>query len=234
MNLVGAGWPGESVAGLLPCTPCSGSSPGWLTPMATTPSPPLPRGGRPPAGRPRNPRLGRRPDAGWLVSPGLLRRRHGALGSAGQRRMPDRLDPQSWRCSGAAEPPPGALGDGRPGRTSGAARRPAGAASTRPSTPPALPAGCGIRGYVPRRGENGGQYPRRGVGCDGLRPAGDSDQAWALLGLINPINHARSADGVATYKLEPYVVAADVRACPPHVGRGGWAGTPAPPAGCTG
>jgi cellobiose phosphorylase len=85
-----------------------------------------------------------------------------------------------------------------------------------------LPAGY-IRGYVPGVRENGGQYTHAAVwAAMAFAQLGDTTQAWALLGLINPINHARSADGVATYKLEPYVVAADVYACPPHVGRGGW------------
>ena len=40
--------------------------------------------------------------------------------------------------------------------------------------------------------------------------------------MINPVNHARSAAAIATYKVEPYVVAADVYALAPHTGRGGW------------
>ena len=40
--------------------------------------------------------------------------------------------------------------------------------------------------------------------------------------MINPVNHARSPEGIATYKVEPYVVAADVYAVSPHTGRGGW------------
>ncbi len=40
--------------------------------------------------------------------------------------------------------------------------------------------------------------------------------------MINPVNHAMSPEGIATYKVEPYVVAADVYAVPPHTGRGGW------------
>ena len=40
--------------------------------------------------------------------------------------------------------------------------------------------------------------------------------------MINPLNHAKSPEGIATYKVEPYVVAADVYALPPHTGRGGW------------
>ena len=40
--------------------------------------------------------------------------------------------------------------------------------------------------------------------------------------MINPVNHAKSPEGIATYKVEPYVVAADVYALSPHTGRGGW------------
>jgi cellobiose phosphorylase len=51
---------------------------------------------------------------------------------------------------------------------------------------------------------------------------GDSRRAWELLAMINPVNHAKSPAAIATYKVEPYVVAADVYALPPHTGRGGW------------
>jgi len=48
------------------------------------------------------------------------------------------------------------------------------------------------------------------------------DEAAALLSLLNPINHARNRSNVHCYKVEPYVIAADVYADTPHVGRGGW------------
>jgi len=48
------------------------------------------------------------------------------------------------------------------------------------------------------------------------------DTAAALFSLLNPINHASTRAGVYRYKVEPYVIAADVYAVPPHVGRGGW------------
>jgi cyclic beta-1,2-glucan synthetase len=51
---------------------------------------------------------------------------------------------------------------------------------------------------------------------------GDSQRAWELFGMINPVNHANSEPAIATYKVEPYVVAADVYAVAPHTGRGGW------------
>ena len=51
---------------------------------------------------------------------------------------------------------------------------------------------------------------------------GDGDKAGELLSMLNPINHADSPTGVHRYKVEPYVVCADVYSMPPHVGRGGW------------
>jgi cellobiose phosphorylase len=40
--------------------------------------------------------------------------------------------------------------------------------------------------------------------------------------MINPVNHTGSPEAMATYKVEPYVVAADVYSVRPHTGRGGW------------
>jgi len=51
---------------------------------------------------------------------------------------------------------------------------------------------------------------------------GDRERAWELTTMMNPVNHARTPEGVATYKVEPYVIAADVYALAPHTGRGGW------------
>lgn len=50
----------------------------------------------------------------------------------------------------------------------------------------------------------------------------DSLRAWELLAIINPVSHGRSPEEIETYKVEPYIVAADVYALPPHTGRGGW------------
>lgn len=80
-----------------------------------------------------------------------------------------------------------------------------------------------IRGYVPGVRENGGQYTHAAIwAAMAFAELGDGERAWELLNMINPVSHALSADGVATYKAEPYVVAADVYAMAPHVGRGGW------------
>lgn len=80
-----------------------------------------------------------------------------------------------------------------------------------------------IRGYVPGVRENGGQYTHAAIWATmAFAALGDRERAWELMNLINPANHARTAAGVAAYKVEPYVVAADVYAVAPHVGRGGW------------
>jgi cellobiose phosphorylase len=51
---------------------------------------------------------------------------------------------------------------------------------------------------------------------------GDVERAWELMRMINPVQHGSTAESCAVYKVEPYVVTADVYAVSPHVGRGGW------------
>jgi cellobiose phosphorylase len=80
-----------------------------------------------------------------------------------------------------------------------------------------------IKGYVPGVRENGGQYTHSAIwAVMAFAALRDSRRAWELYSLINPVNHAADRQGVTTYAVEPYVVAADVYAVPPHVGRGGW------------
>ncbi|HSW62809.1 MAG TPA: glycosyl hydrolase family 65 protein, partial [Dissulfurispiraceae bacterium] len=80
-----------------------------------------------------------------------------------------------------------------------------------------------IKGYVPGVRENGGQYTHAAIWTVmAFAALGDSRRAWELLAMINPVNHGRTREEIATYKVEPYVVAADVYAVPPHTGRGGW------------
>ncbi|MBN2437940.1 MAG: cyclic beta 1-2 glucan synthetase [Deltaproteobacteria bacterium] len=80
-----------------------------------------------------------------------------------------------------------------------------------------------IKGYVPGVRENGGQYTHGAIwAAMAFASLGDGRRAWELLAMINPVNHADSPEAVATYKVEPYVVAADVYAVSPHAGRGGW------------
>jgi cellobiose phosphorylase len=80
-----------------------------------------------------------------------------------------------------------------------------------------------IRGYVPGVRENGGQYTHAAIwAAMAFSKLGDASLAHELFELINPINHARTAHESDRFKVEPYVVAADVYAFPPHAGRGGW------------
>jgi cyclic beta-1,2-glucan synthetase len=80
-----------------------------------------------------------------------------------------------------------------------------------------------IKGYVPGVRENGGQYTQAAIWLImAFAKLGNSKKAWELLDMINPINHSKTADEVAVYKVEPYVIAADVYALSPHIGRGGW------------
>lgn len=80
-----------------------------------------------------------------------------------------------------------------------------------------------IQGYVPGVRENGGQYTHAAIwAAMAFARMGDKRRAWELFTMINPVNHARSPEQSATYKVEPYVVAADVYAVTPHTGRGGW------------
>jgi len=80
-----------------------------------------------------------------------------------------------------------------------------------------------IKGYVPGVRENGGQYTHAAIwAVMAFARLGDNRRAWELFSMINPVNHARSSEETATYKVEPYVAAADVYALSPHTGRGGW------------
>ncbi len=80
-----------------------------------------------------------------------------------------------------------------------------------------------IKGYVPGVRENGGQYTHAAtwlVLAAALQ--GRGGRAFELFDLLNPIKHATDPASVARYKVEPYVVAADIYGLPPHTGRGGW------------
>jgi cyclic beta-1,2-glucan synthetase len=80
-----------------------------------------------------------------------------------------------------------------------------------------------IKGYVPGVRENGAQYTHAGLWAV-LATAlqGDGAGAFELFQMLNPLTHSRTSSDVATYKVEPYVVAADVYTAPGHLGRGGW------------
>lgn len=80
-----------------------------------------------------------------------------------------------------------------------------------------------IKSYVPGVRENGGQYTHAATWVvKAFAMMGHGDKAYNLFKMINPINHSRTPIEVSTYKVEPYVVAADVYTNPQHLGRGGW------------
>jgi len=80
-----------------------------------------------------------------------------------------------------------------------------------------------IKGYPPGLRENGGQYTHAATwSVIAFAKLGDGDKAMELFSLLNPINHTHTRTGLRSYKVEPYVVAADVYSVAPHVGRGGW------------
>ncbi|HSC26135.1 MAG TPA: glucoamylase family protein [Vicinamibacterales bacterium] len=80
-----------------------------------------------------------------------------------------------------------------------------------------------IKGYLPGVRENGGQYTHAAAwSVIAFAALGDGDRAAELFALLNPVNHASTEAGRQRYKVEPYVMAGDVYAQAPHVGRGGW------------
>ncbi|HVG99112.1 MAG TPA: glucoamylase family protein [Chloroflexota bacterium] len=80
-----------------------------------------------------------------------------------------------------------------------------------------------IKGYPAGVRENGGQYTHGAIWLAmAFARRGDGDRAVDLLRLLNPVEHARDPEQAERYKVEPYVVAADVYNLAGHVGRGGW------------
>ena len=80
-----------------------------------------------------------------------------------------------------------------------------------------------IKGYAPGVRENGGQYTHAALWTVmAVARLGSGDEAVELFHMINSINHSRAPAAAQRYKVEPYVVAADVYAHPAHTGRGGW------------
>jgi cyclic beta-1,2-glucan synthetase len=80
-----------------------------------------------------------------------------------------------------------------------------------------------IQDYVPGIRENGGQYTHAAVwAVMAFVELGETELAWQLFNMINPINHGRTHAGMTIYKIEPYVIAGDVYSVAPHIGNGGW------------
>ncbi|MHB1083529.1 MAG: GH36-type glycosyl hydrolase domain-containing protein [Thiobacillus sp.] len=80
-----------------------------------------------------------------------------------------------------------------------------------------------IKGYVPGVRENGGQYTHAAIwATTAFAMLGDTERAWELFGMLNPIHHGSQPSENERYKVEPYVMCADIYAVSPHTGRGGW------------
>jgi cyclic beta-1,2-glucan synthetase len=80
-----------------------------------------------------------------------------------------------------------------------------------------------IKGYVPGVRENGGQYTHAAVwSAIAFSELGRAARAFEIVSMLNPINRSTTASGIETYRVEPYVIAADVYSGTPHTGRGGW------------
>jgi cellobiose phosphorylase len=80
-----------------------------------------------------------------------------------------------------------------------------------------------IKGYVPGIRENGGQYTHAATwAVQAAALLSQGDRALELFGMLNPIRHTTAPEHLERYKVEPYVVVADIYGEPPHVGRGGW------------
>ena len=80
-----------------------------------------------------------------------------------------------------------------------------------------------IEGYLPGVRENGAQYTHAALWAVlAMALQKDGDLAFEHFQMLNPLTHAMSPETVATYKVEPYVVAADVYTAASHLGRGGW------------
>lgn len=80
-----------------------------------------------------------------------------------------------------------------------------------------------IKGYIPGVRENGGQYTHAATWVIlAMVRLGEKDKAWKIFNMINPVNHAKTKEESDIYKVEPYVMAADVYSQQANVGRGGW------------
>lgn len=80
-----------------------------------------------------------------------------------------------------------------------------------------------IKAYVPGIRENGGQYTHASTWlAKAYFEMKDKEKGTEILNMINPISHSDSKEKADIYKVEPYVIAADIYSNPEHVGRGGW------------
>ncbi|MBT9539288.1 MAG: cyclic beta 1-2 glucan synthetase [Thiobacillus sp.] len=80
-----------------------------------------------------------------------------------------------------------------------------------------------IKGYIPGVRENGGQYTHAAIWTTmAFAMMGDTERAWEFFAMLNPVHHGSTPEAIARYKVEPYVMCADIYGVSPHTGRGGW------------
>ena len=121
-------------------------------------------------------------------------------------------DPERSRT--AMDAATGAPGRRRSCRSSSCSRRPSHDTPKEPGY---------IKSYPPGVRENGGQYTHAATWfVIALAEMGRADEAWRCFSMLNPVNHALDEDAAEHYRVEPYVVAADVYSVGDKGGRGGW------------
>ena len=80
-----------------------------------------------------------------------------------------------------------------------------------------------IKGYPPGIRENGGQYTHAAIWTVwAFAQLGQGNRAGELFKFLNPISHSDTAEDARKYRVEPYVIAADIYSVAPYIGRGGW------------
>jgi cyclic beta-1,2-glucan synthetase len=80
-----------------------------------------------------------------------------------------------------------------------------------------------IQGYLPGIRENGGQYTHAAIwNTWAFSLLGDGEHAGELFSLLNPIYHSDTEEKADEYRVEPYVICADIYSRPPYMHRGGW------------
>ncbi|WP_018169925.1 GH36-type glycosyl hydrolase domain-containing protein [Thioalkalivibrio sp. ALMg9] len=80
-----------------------------------------------------------------------------------------------------------------------------------------------IKGYIPGVRENGGQYTHAAIWTTmAFARMGDTERAWEFFAMLNPIHQGSTPEAIERYRVEPYVMCADIYGAPPHTGRGGW------------
>jgi len=80
-----------------------------------------------------------------------------------------------------------------------------------------------IKSYLPGVRENGGQYTHAAIwAVIAFAKLKLEDKAQEYFNMINPIEHSNTKEKADKYKIEPYVIPADIYGSQNLLGRGGW------------